>query len=163
MPKFCSAVNVLAYARSSCLVGGMVQASLDDDESGKDFHTLHTPIHHVVRQEGDGQGEPAAEQMEASAGSLAWWSFAQVDISEEEPETLEEINPHWRAQQWLKVAIQGITDEEVPWHKLLTPPTSGVKGVAKSLAKHLVPAWWWNVKVLGDGVCTPAPSALNIG
>ena len=63
--------------------------------------------------------------MEDSRGSPAWWSFVQVDISEEEPKTLEEIDPHWRAKQWLQVAIQGITDEEVLWHGLLTPLTSG--------------------------------------
>ena len=85
--------------------------------------------------------------MEASGGSLAWWLFARVNIGEEEPETLEEIDPHWRAQWWLQVAAQGIRDEEVPWHELLTPLTSGVEGVAKSLAKHLVAAWWWNIKV----------------
>ena len=78
--------------------------------------------------------------MEASGGSLAWWLFAHVDIGKEEPKTLEEINPHWRAQQWLQVAVQGSRDEEVPWHKLLTPLASGVEGVAKSLAKHLVAA-----------------------
>ena len=112
---------------------------------------------------GGGQGEPATKQMEASGGSPAWQLFAQVDIGEEEPETLEEIKPHWRAQQWLQVAAQGITDEEVPWHKLLTPLTSGVEGMARSLAKHLVAVWWWNIKVHGEGMCPPAPSALNIG
>ena len=86
-----------------------------------------------------------------------------MDIGEEEPKTLEEIDPHWRAQWWLQVAAQGIRDEEVPWHELLTLLTSGAEGVAKSLAKHLVAAWQWNVKVRGEGVCPPAPSALNIG
>ena len=101
--------------------------------------------------------------MEASGGSPAWWLFARVDISKEEPETLEEIDPHWRAQQWLQVAAQGIMDEEVPWHELLAPLTSGVEGVAKSLAKHLVAVWQWNIKVRGEGVCPPTPSTLNIG
>ena len=86
-----------------------------------------------------------------------------MDISEEEPETLEEIDPHWRAQWWLQVAAQGIMDEEVPWHELLTPLTSGAEGMAKFLAKHLVAVWWWNVKVQGEGVWQPAPSTLNIG
>ena len=101
--------------------------------------------------------------MEASRGSPAWWSFVQVDIGKEEPETLGEIDPHWRAKWWLQVAIQGITDEEVPWHKLLIPLTSGAEGVARSLAKRLVAAWWWNIKVQGEGMCPPAPSILNIG
>ena len=85
--------------------------------------------------------------MEASRGSPAWQSFVQVDISEEGPETLEEIDLHWRAMQWLQVAVQGITDEEVLWYELVTPLTSGVEGAAMSLAKHLVTAWWWNIKV----------------
>ena len=50
MPKLSSAVNIPTYARSSCSVGGMAQASLDDDEVGEDdFQTPHTPVHHVVR------------------------------------------------------------------------------------------------------------------
>ena len=85
--------------------------------------------------------------MEASGGSPALQSFVQVDIGEEEPETLEEINPHWRAKQWLQVAVQGIMDKEVPWQELLTPLTSGAEGMPRSLAKHLVTAWRWNVKV----------------
>ena len=56
-----------------------------------------------------------------------------------------------------------ITDEEVLWHELLAPLTSGAEGVAKSLAKHLVAAWQWNVNVQGEGECLPAPSILNIG
>ena len=119
----------------------MAQASLDDDEVGEDdFQTLHTPVHHMVRWDGGGWGwlgEPAMEQMEASRGSPAWWSFVQVDIGEEQPETLGEIDPHWRAQWWLQVAIQDIMDEEVPWHELLAPLTLGAEGVARSLAKHL--------------------------
>ena len=101
--------------------------------------------------------------MEASGGSLAWWLVAQVDIGEEESETLEDIDAHWRAQQWLQVAAQGIRDKEVPWHKLLAPLTSGAEGVAKALAKRLVAAWQWNIKVRGESVCPPTPSVLNIG
>ena len=135
----------------------MARASLDDDEVGEDdFQTPHTPVRRVVRDEG-GQGELAMERMEASGGSPAWWSFVQVDIGEEEPETLEEINPYWRATQWLQVAIQDIMDEEVPWHELLTPLTSGAESVARSLAKCLVTVWWWNVKVWGEGKCPPTP------
>ena len=101
--------------------------------------------------------------METSGGSPAWQSFVQVDISEEEPKTLEEIDPHWRAKQWLQVAVQGITDKEVPWHELFTPLTSGAEGAARSLAKHLVTALLWNVKVRGEGECPPTPSVLNSG
>ena len=101
--------------------------------------------------------------MEASGGSSTRQSFVQVDIGEEEPETLEDIDPHWRAMRWLQVAVQGITDEEVPWYKLVTPLTSGAEGAALSLAKRLVAAWQWNIKVCGEDDWPPAPSVLNIG
>ena len=61
------------------------------------------------------------------------------------------------------MATQGVRDEEVPWHELLTLLTSGTEGVAKALVKHLVAAWRWNIKVLGEGVCPSTPSVLNIG
>ena len=86
-----------------------------------------------------------------------------MDINEQEPETLEEIDPHWRAMCWLQVAIQGITDEKVLWYELVTPLTSGAEGTAMSLAKHLVTAWWWNIKVQGEDDCPAALSILNIG
>ena len=147
-PKLSSAVRVPAYARSSCSAGGMAQALLDDDEDWEeDFQTPHTPVCHMVRQEEGGQGKLDAERMEASGGSPAWRLIAKVDIGKEELETLEEIDPHWRPQRWLQVATQGIRDEEVPWHELLTPLTSGAEDVAKALAKHLVAAWQWKIKV----------------
>ena len=95
-------------------------------------------------------------------GSPTWQSFVWVDIGEQEPETLEEIDPHWRAMHWLQVAVQGITDE-VPWYKLVTPLTSGVEGMALSLAKCLVTRWWLNLKVHGEDDYPPALSVLNIG
>ena len=100
--------------------------------------------------------------MEASGGSLAWQLVARVDIGEEEPKALEEINAHWRTQRWLQVATQGIRNKEVLWHELLTPLTSGAEGAAKALAKPLVATWRWNIKVRGEGMCPPAPSMLNI-
>ena len=112
---------------------------------------------------GGSHGEPAMERMEASGGSPAWQSFFQVDISEEEPKTLEDIDPHWRAMHWLQVAFQGIAEEEVPWYELVTPITLGVEGMALSLAKHLLTAWWWNIKVCGEDDCPPALTVLNIG
>ena len=131
-------MSIPAYARSICSAGGVAQALLDDDEDWEeDFQTSHTPIHHMVGWEEGSQGELAQEQMQASSGSLAWWLVARVDIGEEVPETLEEINAHWRAQQWLQVATQGIRDEEV----LLTPFASGAKGAAKALVKCLVAVW----------------------
>ena len=76
--------------------------------------------------------------MEASGGSLAW---QVMDIGEEEPETLGEIDASWRAKWWLEVAAQGIGDEEVLWHDLLTPLTSGAEVTTKASAKCLVAAW----------------------
>ena len=35
--------------------------------------------------------------------------------------------------------------------------------MALSLAKHLVAAWRWNIKVRCNDDCPPAPSVLNIG
>ena len=97
--------------------------------------------------------------MEASGGSPAWWLVACMDIGEDGPETLAEINASWRAKQWLEVAAQGIRDKEVSWHDLLTSLTSGTEGTTKALAKCLVAVWGWNVK----GVCPLAPMVLNIG
>ena len=164
MPKLPSAVNILAYTRSSRLAGGMARASLDDDEVGKDeFQTPHTPEYHVVRQDGGGHGEPTTERMEASRGTLTWQSFFQVDIGEEEPKTLEDIDPHWRATCWLQVAVQGIVEEEVPWYELVIPLTSGAEGMALSLAKCLLAVWRWNIKVCREDDFPPAPTVLNIG
>ena len=60
MPKLASAINVPAYAHSSCSGGGMARASLDDD-----FQTLHILVCHVVqwdggshREDGSLQGKP---------------------------------------------------------------------------------------------------------
>ena len=64
---------------------------------------------------------------------------------------------------WLQVAVQGIVEEEVRWYELVTSLTSGVEGTALSLTKHLVMAWWWNIKVHGEDDCPPAPTVLNIG
>ena len=57
MPKLASAVNVLAYACSSCFGGGMAQASLNDEDGWEDdFQTLHMPVCCIVRQDGSGRG-----------------------------------------------------------------------------------------------------------
>ena len=163
-PKLPLAVNVLTYAWSSCLGGGMARASVDDKEAWEDnFQTSHSPAHHIVRWDGGGHRELATERMKASGGSPGWQSFFQVDVGEEEPEILEDIDPHWRATRWLQVAVQGIAEEEVPWYKLVTPLTSGAQGMALTLAKHLLVAWWWNIKVCREDDCPPAPTVLNIG
>ena len=164
MPKLPSAVNVLAYARSSHSGGGMARASLDDEDVWEDdFQTPHSPANHIVRRNGGGHGGPAVERLETSGGSPNWQSFIQVDVSEEELETLEDIDPHWRAMCWLQVAVQGIAKEEVPWYELVTPMTPGMEGAALSMAKCLLAAWLWNIKVCGKDDCPPAQTILNIG
>ena len=164
MPKLASAVNILSYAQSSRSGRGMAWTSLDDEDTWEDdFQTLHTPVHCVVQWDGGGCGEPAAERMEASRGSPSWQTYYQVDVGEEEAETLESINPHWRATCWLQVTVQGIAEEEVPWYGLVIPLTSGAEGAALSLAKHLLAVWRWSIKVQGEDVCPPAPTVLNIG
>ena len=133
----------------------MARASLYNKDTWEDdFQTLHTPVRRVVWRDGGGHGELAAERMEASRGSPGWQSFYQVDVGEEELEMLECIDPHLRAMRWLQVAVQGI-GEEVPWYELVTPLTSGAEGVALSLAKHLLAAWRWNIKVTGRMTAHP--------
>ena len=71
----------------------MARASLNDEDAWEDdFQTLHTPVRHVVQQDGGSCGEPATERMEASRGSPSWQPYYQVDIGEEEA-TLESIDP----------------------------------------------------------------------
>ena len=80
--------------------------------------------------------------MEASGGRPAWQFIAHVDIGEEGPKMLVEIDASWRAKWWLEVATKGIRDE-VLWNDLLTPLTSGAEGTTKAL-----PNVWWPC---GDG------------
>ena len=51
----------------------------------------------------------------------------------------------------------------MPWYELATPLTSEAEGATLSLAKHLLAAWQWNIKVHGEDNCPPAPTVLNIG
>ena len=93
----------------------MARASLDDEHAWEDdFQTPHMLVCCVVQQSGGSHGDLATERMEVSEGSPGWQSFFWLDIGEEEPETLECIDPHWRATHWLQVAVQGIDKEEVP-------------------------------------------------
>ena len=166
MPKLTLTVNVLAYARStcsSCSSGGMARASLDDEDVWEDdFQTPHMPVCCIVWQSGGSHGDPVTERMEASEGSPGWQSFYWVDVGEEEPEMLECIDPLWRATCWLQVAVQGIAREEVPWYELVTPLMSGAEGTTLSLAKHLLVAWQWSIKVHGEDDYQPTSTILNI-
>ena len=140
----------------------MAQASLDDEDAWEDdFQTLHTPVHHVVWQDEGGHGEPAAERMEVSRGSPGWQPYYQVDIGEK-AEMLESIYPTWRATHWLQLAVQGIVEDKVPWYELVIPLMLGAEGMALSMAKHLLAAWRWSLKVQEEDVCPPAHTVLNI-
>ena len=70
-----------------------------------------------------------------------------MDVGEEEAETLESINPHWRATHWLQVTVQGIAEKEVPLYELVLPLTFGAEGATLSLAKCLLVVWRWSIKV----------------
>ena len=121
MPKLALAVNIPSHAQSSHSCRGMARASLDNEDTWEnDFQTPHMPVHCVVWQEGGSHREPAAGRMEASRGSPSWQPCYQVDIGEEEA-TLESIDPTWRATHWLQLVVQGITEDEVPWYKLVSP------------------------------------------
>ena len=56
------------------------------------------------------------------------------------------------------MAVQGISDDKVPWYKCVAPLTS--EGTALSLAKCLLAIWRWSLRVQGRDICPPA---LNIG
>ena len=162
MPKLASAVSVLTHVQSSHSGGGMARASLNDEDAwDDDFQTPHTPVHHVVWREDTGRGELVNGKMEASRRSPSWQTGYQVDIGEEET-TLETIDPTWRTTHWLQLAVQGISDDEVPWYELVLPLTVGTEGTALSLAKCLLAVWRWSIKVLGQDICPPAPTTLNI-
>ena len=125
MPKLASAVNIPSHAWSSHSGGGMAWASLDDEDAWEDdCQTLHTPVHCVVQREDGGCGEPVDGRIEASRGSQGWQPGYQIDIGEEET-TLKTIDPTWRTTHWLQLAVQGISDDEVPWYELVIPLTVG--------------------------------------
>ena len=158
-----SAVNIPAHARSSCSGEGMAQTLLNQDKAQEDdFQTQHMPVHHVMWQENDSHQSSAKGRLQHSGGSPGQQTGYQLDIGEEE-EMLETVDPSWRATRWLQLAVQGISDDEVPWYDLITPLTVGTEGVALSLAKCFLTIWQWSMKVQGWDVCPPTPTVLNIG
>ena len=162
-PKVASVVNVPPYTWSSHSGEGTAQASLNQDEALEDdFQTQHMPVHRVMWWEDDGHRSSAEGRLEYSGGSPGQQTEYQVDIGEEE-EMLETVDPTWRTTCWLQLAVQGISDDEVPWYELVTPLMVGAEGMALSLAKHLLAIWRWSIKVQGQDICQPAPMVLNIG
>ena len=162
-PKVASVVNIPSHARSSHSGEGMAWASLDEDEALEDdFQTLYTPVCRVMWREDDGCQCSAEGRPESSRGSPGQWIEYQVDFGEEE-EMLETVNPTWRTTLWLQLAVQGILDDEVPWFKLIILLMVGAEGTALPLAKRLLAIRRWSIKVQGQDICLPAPTALNIG
>ena len=163
IPKVASAVNIPSHAQSSHSGEGNAWASLDENDTLEDdFQTPHTLVHHVMRWEDDSRRCPAEGRPESSRGSPGQPTEYQVDIGEE-GDTLEMVDPTWRTTCRLQLAVQGISDDEVPLYKLIHPLTAGTEGAALSLAKHLLTVWRWSIKVQGWDVCPPTPTALNIG
>ena len=76
---------------------------------------------------------------------------------------LETVDPTLRTTHWLHLAVQGISDDKVPWYELITLLMVGAKGATLLLAKCLLTIWWWSIKVQGRDVCPPTSTALNIG
>ena len=137
-PKVALAVNVPTYAQSSHSGEGMARVLLDQHKALEDdFQTQHMQVHRVMWQENDGCRSSAEGRLEYSGGSLGQWTEYWIDIGEEE-EMLETVDPTWRATHWLQLAVQGISDDEMPWYELITPLMVGTKGTALSLAKHLL-------------------------
>ena len=157
------AQTILSHAWSSHSGGGMAQVSLNDDDAwNDDFQTPNTPVHCIVWREDNGCGGLVNGRMESLRGSPGWQTGYQVDIGVEEA-MLETICPTWRPTRWLQLAVQGISDDEVPWYELVIPLMVGTEGAFLSLAKHLLMVWRWSVKVLGWDICPLTLTALNIG
>ena len=130
---------------------------MDQDEVLEDdFKTQHMPVCRVRRWGGgdSGSGPLAGGGLECTGGSLGQWAAYRLDIGEEE-ETLETVDPTWRTTRWLQLAVQGISDNEVPWYECVLLLTSGAEGVALLLAKHLLTIWRWSLGVQGRDICLP--------
>ena len=115
-----------------------------------------------MRQEDNGRRSSAEGRLECSRGSPGQWTGYCVDIGEEQ-EMLETVDPTWQTTHWLQLAVQGISDNEVPWYEYVALLMMGAKGTALSLAKCLLAILWWSVRVQGRDICPPTPTVLNIG
>ena len=154
--------SIFPHACSSHSSEGMALASLDQDEVLEDdFQTQHTQVCHV-RWRGTVAVDPQlGGGLECTGGSPGQWATYCLDISEEE--TLETVDPTWQTTRWLQLAVQGISDDEVPWYECIAPLTLGAEGTALSLAKCLLTVWGWSLRVQGWDICPPTPTILNIG
>ena len=157
-PKLSSVMSVLAYAKSSHSERGVAWASLDDDEDWEeDFQTLHTPVCHMVRQEEGGQGELAAEQMEASGGVrhggwLPEWTSVRKSFIPWRRST--PTGGHSGGCKWLPKVLgmrrshgmnclphlhQGLRAWLKPWPSILWPHSGGMSRCKGRACAHLLP------------------------
>ena len=135
----------------------------DQDEALKDdFQTQHMLVCCVRQWGNNGSGSSARGGLECSRGSLGQQATYCLNISKEE-ETLETVDPTWQTTCWLQLAVQGISDDEVPWYEYVMLLMSGAEGAALTLAKHLLAVWQWSIRVQGWNICTSTPTVLNIG
>ena len=120
------------HARSSHSGKGTALASLDQEEVLEDdFQTRHTLVHHIKWRGDSSSKASAGGGPECSGGSPGQWIVYRLDIGEEE-EMLETVDPTWQMTHWLQLAVQGISDDEVPWYECVAPLTSGAEGVTFS-------------------------------
>ena len=134
-PKVASAVNVSPHAQSSHSGEGTAWALLNQDEALEDdFQTQHMPVCHVMWWEDNSHQSSAERRLECSRGSPGQQTGYCIDIDEEQ-EMLETVDPTWWTTCWLQLAVQGISDDEVPWYEYVTPLMMGAEGMALSLAK----------------------------
>ena len=103
----------------------------------------------------------ADEEVDFPRGTPAYLPYYQVDLGKEE--MLQNVDPKWWVCHWLQLAVQGISDREMPWFGLVAPLTLGAEGTALTLAKGPMVMWRWSVLVKGADACLPAPTILNMG
>ena len=122
-PKVASVVNVPPHAWSSHSGEGTALASLNQEEVLEDdFQTQHTPVRCIKRRGDSGSGASAGGGPECSRGSLGQQAVYCVDIGEEE-EMLKTVDPTSQTTRWLQLAVQGISDDKVPWYECIVPLT----------------------------------------
>ena len=120
------------------------------------------PAHHIMQWKDNSCQSSAEGRLKCSGGSQGQWTGYYVDIGMEE-EMLETVDPTWWTTHWLQLAVQGTSDDKVPWYKFVALLMMGAEGMALSLAKHLLAVWQWSIRVQGRDTCPPAPTVLNIG
>ena len=119
------------------------------------------PVRCIMQWEDNGHQYSAEGRLECSRGSQGQQTGYCIDIGVEE-EILETVDPTWWTTRWLQLAVQGISDDEVPWYEFVAPLMMGAEGAVLSLAKHLLTIWQGSIRVQGWDTCPPTPTVLII-